>query len=90
MVPRAGATFDRPDLGAFPDWQSVLPGPRRSLRVGFNAKLLWELVRALDGRAVIMTLGLDDQGQFDGGPLEIEVTGAPKDTIAVLMPIRFD
>ena len=57
-------SLDRPtqeQVGNFPNWQAVLPtkNDKVTLKIGLNAKLLWELAQALGSEGVV-TLELRD------------------------------
>jgi hypothetical protein len=88
-----GATFPRPALGTFPQWEQVLPAKdRREIRISFDAALLLALAEAIgttggNGQKIV-TLGLavDADGKLeDRAAIRLETR---EGVTAVFMPCR--
>lgn len=92
-----GPSFQRPELGQFPNWRQVLPPKDRETKfsVGLNVKLLWELCQAIGCE----TARLEFKDNLEGVlvfPTTIRSMSHPSkpaanpDAYGVIMPTRLD
>ncbi len=84
-----GKTFERPDLGKFPDIDRVIPDGEPEFSVGLNARLLFELAEALtvSNKANPPIVKLDFYDLTGKGAIRV-TAGKNPDAIGVLMPCR--
>ena len=70
---------------SFPQWQKVLPNPDRGgIKIGLNAKFLYEIAQALGGDRVVIEILDANSPIIVKGSHENYIEGA----IGVLMPVR--
>lgn len=94
-LPVEGVRFlGRPKV-KFPDWRAALKKIKRKgkpVQVSLNPNLLVQIAKAMgsSGRMSQVTLEIwpDEKGRHDLGPVTVTVPGAPKGSIAILMPMR--
>lgn len=81
-----GVTYERPNVGQFPDYAQVIPEANRDgFKIGLDARLLYDLAVAIGsekGRAIV-TLCF---GKDSADP--IRVTRSDNEAVGVLMPCR--
>ena len=70
---------------SFPQWQKVLPNPDRGgIKIGLNAKFLYEIAQALGGDRVVIEILDADSPIIVKGSDDHYIEGS----IGVLMPVR--
>lgn len=90
-----GPSFQRPELGQFPNWRQVLPPNDREVKfsVGVNIKLLWELCQAIGCETARLEFG-DNTDTIMVRPTTIKSYSHPSkpaanlDAYGVIMPTR--
>ena len=91
-----GTSFQRADLGNFPNWRQIIPDQEGKTlrRVALNAEMLHAIASAMGTAGVILEF---DAGNFDGAPIKVFPTSSGKygvdapashDAFGVIMPIR--
>ena len=82
-----GIVFPRPaEQLTFPDTNNVFPAASREcrMRLALDAKLLWDLARAMGARGVVLEI----ESELD--MIAVRPTRAGNDARGVLMPMRLD
>ena len=90
-----GPSFQRPELGQFPNWRQVLPPKDRETKfsVGLNVKLLWELCQAIGCETARLEFGENTDSIMVypttcGSGLHPSKPAANLDAYGVIMPTR--
>lgn len=85
-----GTSMPRKDAGRFPSWRTLMPaykaGDPGTVTIGFDARLLARLVKAMGVNEVILTFPLPEPDAVMVDPIRVT---ASNDAIGVLMPVRW-